>query len=456
LVGVYAQAELGFKDFWFVTATARNDWSSTLPKANNSFFYPAFNTSFVFTEALGIENSIINFGKLRLSWGQTGNDAGPYLIQSTLVPGSIYNYFGTLKFPFNGVNAFEVGNSIGNANLAPEISTEFEFGGDFKLLNNKLGIGVSFYDKRTDGQIYAVPVASTSGYTSQIANVGLVQNKGIELLVSVTPIQTGDFRWDLSVNYTKNENKILELPEELEGVVLFNNYGTDFKLTQGRPIGDLYAIDYVRDPQGRTVVNASGLPIASTNKTLVGNVNPNFIAGLNTVLTYKNFTLSGTADYRDGGKFWSYTKRLTMFVGNDPIELYNDRRPFIEPNSSIPDGDGGYRENDIPVDMVSIANYWNDSYNPAQERRHILDRTYFKIREVVLTYNVPASIVSKTPFTNISASVLGRNLYLWTPEENGMVDPEATQFGNDLAGEFGEFAAGPSARSFGFSLRLGL
>jgi hypothetical protein len=211
----------------------------------------------------------------------------------------------------------------------------------------------------------------------------------------------------------------------------------------------------VYDPQGRVVVNANGLPVGSTNKTLVGNVNPNFIAGLNTSLSYKSFTLSGTLDYRDGGKFWSYTKRLTMFVGNDPLSLYNDRRPFIVPNSVIPDGDG-FRENDIPVDMENIANYWNDNNTPPQERHHILDRTYFKVREIVFTYSVPASVVSKTPFTNISASLVGRNLWLWTPAENGMVDPEATQFGNDLAGEFGEFAAGPSARSFGFSLRLGM
>jgi hypothetical protein len=285
--------------------------------------------------------------------------------------------------------------------------------------------------------------------------VGLVQNKGIELLVNFTPVQTTDFRWDIGINYTKNNNKILELPEQLEGVVLFSNYNVDFKLTEGRPIGDLYTFDYVYDPLGRTVVNASGLPVGSTNKTLLGNVNPNFVAGLNTSLTYRNFTLSGTLDYRDGGKFWSYTKRLTMFVGNDPISLYNDRRPFIEPNSVIPDGDG-FRENDIPVDMSNIANYWNENNTPPQERRHVMDRTYFKVREVVLTYNVPKSLISKTPFANISASIVGRNLWLWTPAENGMVDPEATQFGNDLAGEFGEFAAGPSARSIGFSLRLGI
>jgi TonB-linked SusC/RagA family outer membrane protein len=455
LIGVYAQAELAFKDFWFLTGTVRNDWSSTLPANNRSFIYPAVNTSFVFTEAFGLDNGPLSFGKIRASWGQTGNDADPYLVNSTLVPGDIYNYFGTLKFPFNGVNAFEVGNRIGNQNLRPEISTEIEIGGDFKFYNNRAGLSVSLYDKRTDGQIFPVPVASTSGYTGQTANVGVVQNKGIELLVSVTPIQTEDFRWDISVNYTKNMNKILELPEQLEGVVLFSNYNVDFKLVEGRPIGDLYAPDYVRDPQGRTVVNAAGLPVGSTTKTLVGNVNPNFVTGLTTALTYKAVSLSGTLDYRDGGKFWSYTKRLTMFVGNDPISLYNDRRPFIEPNSVIPDGDG-YRENDVPVDMSNIANYWNENNTPPMERRHILDRTYFKVREVVLSYNMPASLVSKTPFNTISASLVGRNLWLWTPVENGMVDPEATQFGNDLAGEFGEFAAGPSARSFGFSLKLGL
>lgn len=455
LIGVYAQAELGYKDYLFVTGSVRNDWSSTLPVENRSFIYPAVNASFVFTEALGIQNNFLNFGKLRASWGQTGNDANPYLVNSTLVQSTIYNYFGTLKFPFNGVNAFEVGNRIGNQNLKPEISTEVEFGAELRLLDNRVGLNVSFYDKRTDGQILNVPVASTSGYTTQTANVGLVQNKGIELLVNFTPIQTGNFRWDIGVNYTKNRNKILELPEQLEGVVLFSNYGVDFKLVEGRPIGDLYAFDYDYDPQGRVVVNANGLPTGSTNKTLVGNINPDFIAGVNTALSYKDFTLSGTFDYRSGGKFWSYTKRLTMFVGNDPLELYNDRRPFIVPNSVIEDGDG-YRENDVPVDMADIANYYNSQFNPTIERTHVLDRTYFKVREITLSYDVPASLVSKTPFTNISASLVGRNVWLWTPTENNVVDPEATQFGNDLAGEFGEFAAGPSGRSVGFSLKLGL
>lgn len=455
LVGLYAQAEVGYKDYLFLTATVRNDWSSTLPKGNNSFIYPAFNTSFVFTEALGIQNNVISFGKLRASWGQTGNDALPYLVNTTLVQGNIYNNFGTLKFPFNGVNAFEVGNRLGNDNLKPEISTEFEFGGEFKLFNERVGLNVSFYDKRSDGQIFPVPLASTSGYTGRTSNVGVIQNKGVELLVNLTPVIAGDFRWDLSINYTRNRNKILELPEQLEGVVLFNNYGVDFKLIEGHAIGDLYAYDYVRDPEGRTVVNASGLPVGSTDKTFVGNVNPNFITGLNTTFTYKNFALSGTLDYRDGGKFWSYTKRLTMFVGNDPISLYNDRRPFVEPNSVIETNDG-YRENDIPVDMTDISNYWNENNTPPMERRHIMDRTYFKVREIVLSYNVPTAVVKKTPFSYISASVIGRNLWLWTPAENGLVDPEATQFGNDLAGEFGEFAAGPSARSFGFSLKLGI
>ncbi|HYG01343.1 MAG TPA: SusC/RagA family TonB-linked outer membrane protein [Chryseosolibacter sp.] len=455
LIGLYAQAELGYKDYLFLTATVRNDWSSTLPKANQSFMYPAVNTSFVFTEALGMENSVLNFGKLRMSWGQTGNDAQPYLVNSTLAQAQIFNNFGTLKFPFDGVNAFEVNNRIGNQNLQPEISTEFEFGGEFKLLNNKVGLNVSFYDKRSDGQILNVPVASTSGYTTQTANVGLVQNKGIELLVSLTPVETQDFRWDININYTKNNNKILDLPEQLEGVVLFGNYGVDFKLNEGRPIGDLYAPDYLYDPQGRIVVNANGIPVQSTEKSLVGNINPNFVTGLNTSLTYKNISLSGTVDYRDGGKFWSYTKRLTMFVGNDPLELYNDRRPFVVPNSVRQVGES-YVENDVPVDMSDVSTYWNSSNNPAMERRHILDRTYLKVRELVLAYNLPSSLVSKTPFTNISASIVGRNLWIWTPTENNVVDPEATQFGNDLAGEFGEFAAGPSARSLGFTLKLGL
>ncbi len=453
LVGLYGQIEAAYKDFLFLTLVARNDWSSTLPIENNSFFYPGANVSFVFTEATSALDNIMSFGKVRASWGQTGNDADPYSVYSVFIPGQVALPFGDINLPFNGVNGFELSNQIGNLSLQPEITSEVEVGFDIRFFNNRLGVDMTLYDRTTTDQILAVPVAVSSGYTTQVQNLGEVNNKGIELLINMTPIKTSNFAWDISYNFTKNKNEVVRLNSELDKVVINSIYGLELVAEEGKPLGTIYGHAQQYTETGEVIVNANGIPLVAADKVEYGNTNSDYSMGLSNRLSYKGWSLNVLLDYRKGGLMYSYTQRLTQFVGNSVNTTYNERRPFVVPNSVVDNGDGTYTENLVAVDMSNINSYWNQTDNNARSRDHIMDRSFLKLREVGVTYQFPKSMLERTFLNTASLSVIGRNLLLFTPSENQLVDPETTTMGNDLLGEFGEFGSGPTTRSFGASLK---
>ncbi len=209
LVGVFANVELGYDNFLFLTLTARNDKSSTLPEGNNSFFYPGATLSYIFSEHLPESvRRIVNFGKLRLAYGKTGNDADPYMVKPYYLQASAYNEFGNLTLPMNSINGYTLGNILGNVNLQPEISTEYEIGANISFLNSRIILDASYYNRMSDGQIFELSIDPATGYTSQNTNLGKLSNKGVELLVSVVPVRTKEFSWTLSMNYSKNNGKV--------------------------------------------------------------------------------------------------------------------------------------------------------------------------------------------------------------------------------------------------------
>jgi len=459
IVGVYGQTEFGYKDFLYMTLLARNDWSSTLPKGKNSYFYPGANVSFVFSEIF--PSQALSYGKVRVSVGQTGRDAQPYGVYNVYVPSQVLLDFGQINFPLKSVNAYEVSNLLGNQNLKPEITTEYEVGTEVKLFKGNVGVDLTFYNKQTANQILPVQLANSTGYTTYFNNLGKIQNKGMELLVSLTPVHRGNFHWTLTSNWTVNRNKVVKLTEGLDEYLINSVYSIDLVAKEGYPLGAFKAPKYLTDSQGHIVVNAQGIPNSAPDKEVIGNINPNFVTGLTNQFSYKNVSLSFTVDYRDGGKMYSYTKRLMEFVGNSTNTLYNDRQPFIVPNSvkQVDNGDGEptYVENDIPVNMNNVTEYFNSSTNLPLERGHVIDRTFMKLREVVLSYNVPKSVLSKSFISSLNVSLVGRNLLLWTPASNNFVDPEITAFnGSSVQAFTGEFAVGPTVRSFGVSLKAGL
>lgn len=462
LMGAFGQVDLSWKNMIYVTATARNDWSSTLPQNNRSFFYPGVTGSFIFSELLP-ENTKewFSFGKIRLAYGQTGNDADVYMINPVFAQSEANGSgWGNVKFPLRGINAFTQGNILGNENLSPEVTTEYEIGLNAAFFNGRISIDAAYYNRNSDKQIFSLDMDPGTGYTAQNINLGKIENKGIELLISVRPIELKDFSWDVSWNFTKNKSNVVSLPEGLGGIssIYGLSGGTSMYAIVGQPIGTFKAEVAERDPNGNVVVNAAnGLPVANPDFAICGDMNYDYEMGISTTLKYKSISLSADLDIRQGGVMFSRTKELNYFVGNAIQTAYNDRNPFIVPGSVNKvvgeDGSVSYIENTTPIGTADIGTYW-DKGATDMGSYSLIDRSYIKLRAVVLGWELPKKWLKNTPFQAVKASIYGNNLFVWTPSENTFIDPETTSFGNDLSGKYGEWTANPSTRKFGFNLMV--
>ncbi|WP_423147517.1 SusC/RagA family TonB-linked outer membrane protein [Rubrolithibacter danxiaensis] len=461
LLGAYATATLGYSNYAYLTLNARNDWSSTLPKGKNSYFYPSANLAVVLSDAFDLSRSKITLFKLRASVGQTGNDTDPYRIYNTLRAAKI-NLRGSgivINFPVAGVSGFSINNTLNNGELRPEISTETEFGGEMRFFDNRIGFDLAYYNKITNDQILPVNISPSTGYYFMIVNFGKVRNRGIEFALNGTPLKNRNFNWDIGYTFTRNRNTVLELPAGLDKVVINEAYDAQMVARRGEPLGIIEAPVPQRDPQGRIIVNEDGIPLTASNLESYGSTQRDFIMGLTNSFSYKNLTLGFTFDWRKGGVFYSGTADLLNFVGNDMKTTYNDRKPFIIPNSVVAvtddEGNVAYQENTTPIAYDQIDDYYYPSTNPATSySNRILDKTVLKLRDVTLTYQLPKSLASKIRADRASLTVFGRNLWTWLPSENRTIDPEVSNFGNDLTSEFGEFRTGPTTRNFGATLRV--
>ncbi|MCE5174885.1 MAG: SusC/RagA family TonB-linked outer membrane protein [Bacteroidales bacterium] len=456
LIGGFGNVEVDYKNLLFLNLSARNDWSSTLPKANNSFFYPGTTVSFVFSELLP-ENikKTVSFGKLRLAYGKTGNDANVYMIAPCYRQSKASTSFGYNSFPLNGINAFTLYNVLGNDNLSPEITTEYEVGMNVAFLNGRIDVDASYYNRNSDKQIFSLNMDPASGYSAQNMNLGKISNKGIEMLVNLKVINEKDFKWNLSWNYTKNNSEIVSLPEELGGEALLEGFSSTHLVAQvGKPIG-IKTYRALKDEEGHIVVNPNtGLPQKSDKMEYIGKIDYDYEMGITNAFTYKNVTLGFDIDIRQGGLMYSRTKELNYFVGNAIQTAYNDRNPFIIPGSVVENEDGTYSENTVAISVANQGEYWTEgACNMGSD--FLIDKSYVKLRSVTLAYDLPKSLINKVGFiTDARISAFGSNLLLWTPVTNSFIDPEVSSLGNDLSGKFGEFSANPTTRKFGFNLML--
>lgn len=462
LMGVFGQVEASWRDMLFLTVTARNDWSSTLPKGNRDFFYPGVTGSFLFSELLSDDvKDIITFGKVRASWGKTGNDADVYMLSPVYAAAGYRIPFGSIDFPINGVNAYTLGNVLGSSTLSPEMTTEYEFGLNMAFLNNRISFDLAYYNRNSDKQIMSLSLDPATGYTSQNTNLGKISNKGVELLVNVTPVKTRDFRWDVTLNFTKNWSKVVSLPEELGGETSIYglNGGTSMYAIVGEPLGTFKGEVAVTDPEGRIVVDPkTGFAVRDTEFKILGDMNNRYQMGLSTMLSYKGVSLSADFDIRRGGVMYSKTKNTMFFTGNAIQTAYNDRNPFIIPNSvnmvENPDGSISYVENTTPVSSMDICNYYYGSTGGINGEIDLIDKSYVKLRSIVLSWNMPKKWFTKTPLQGVKISAYGNNLFVWTPSDNTYIDPETTSLGNDLYGNYGEYGSNPSSRNFGINLNV--
>lgn len=333
LMGVFAQADFGWRNSVYLTLSARNDWSSTLPIDNNSFFYYGVNGSVILTELIpSMKNSVISFLKIRGGYGQTGNDAPTYYTSAYYYLSSAGGGFGKLTFPLNSFSGLVKSGRIPSTDLKPEISTEAEIGIDARFFNNRLSFDVALYNKMTKNQIISATLAPESGHTSAVRNIGKIQNKGIELSVGIVPVRTKDWEWHLGYTFSKNNNKVKSLWDDVKEYQIYGlTKGPQLKARVGESLTTWvdYKINTVEDKAspyyGMTIVNAiTGLPTYDeSNYVTLGKAEEDYTMGLNNTIRYKRLSIGFSFDFRHGGLMYSATKSTLFFTGNAEETMYN-------------------------------------------------------------------------------------------------------------------------------------
>ena len=456
---LFGSVQLGYNNYAFVEITARNDWSSTLPEENASFFYPSIGTSFLLGEIFNIKTEKINRLKLRASAARTGNATLPHLLSSV---------FTVTSKPYNGLSLLYLGNSqlpagdaeegaspgyiIPNSNLKAELSTEYEIGLDASLFENRLGIDFTYYNKETKNQILQISLPATSGAQSKLINAGLIRNSGLEIALTGTPIKSEKFSWNTAINFTKNENRIEKLVDGLPSTILARQFNDVIQLvaTEGSLYGDLVGSTFKRDSDGNKIYDTDGLPIVG-EEGVIGNVTPDFLMGITNTFTYKNFELDFLIDIRSGGDVFSFTDRLAGVQGTDEITLKG--RAFYEGGQGIlvPEGttiEGGVLPSDIVARGVDPQTYYNRLGNISEN--WISDASFVKLRQLSLTYNLSPKFLKKFSISKASISYVGRNLAILHKNTRNF-DPEV---GFNTAIQGIEFFDMPSTSSHGLKLAV--
>ena len=446
----FSSLTLSFKDRIYLNLTGRNEWTSTLAIGNNSYFYPSANIS-----AIALDDGE-HFVKLRAGFSQLANSAPIYATESISNQAAAAGYFGAINFPFNGLNSFEIGRRLGNQAIEPEFTDEIEFGVEANLFNRRITLDAVYYSKETTGVIIGQQLPPSTGYGDVVGNFMDVENKGVELALGLVPIRTDDFSWNINYTFTKNMNEVTNLPDGIDKLAINSAYGVTFYAVEGEPLGQFQALAPLTTDAGEIIVGSDGVPLVSDEEEALGNSQRDFIMGLQNVFKYKNFRLSFAFDWKEGGLMYSYTSRLLGFTGNSPATTYNERLPFIIPNSVVENTDGTFSENTTPIGFEDQTGFYNAQNNPSTEATdHIIDKSFIRLRDASISYDFPSRWLDRSGISRMSVSVYGRNLMMWTPDENPYVDPEVTSFGGaDLSSDFGEFAANPAQRTYGMSLTL--
>ncbi|WP_147678178.1 SusC/RagA family TonB-linked outer membrane protein [Algibacter pacificus] len=457
LYGIYADINLDYKNTYFLNITGRNDWSSTLPADNNSYFYPSVNGAVVFTEF--IENKdIFTFGKIRAGYAEVGSDANPYSLLFGFIPSDDYyvQYSLSNSLPQGGIIGFEAPRVLPNADLKPQRKKEYELGLDLKLFRNIVGIGFTYYNSDTSDQLINIDVPESTGFFSKTLNAGNVNNQGIELDVNISPFinSYGDFQWDLGIVFNKNTQKITSLTEGLEEFQLQSGWsGLTIKAAPGEEFG-LYGTKFKRTDDGEYIINAgTGLKEIETGQRL-GDTAPDWTMGINNTFTYKNFGFGFLIDIKQGGTLYSGTTAALRSSGLAIETLANRGETFIDTgvNEVInADGTVTYTENTKSVE--SMEDYWAHQSATSNTEGNIFDASYVKLREVSFSYSVPTKLLENTGISKLRFGVEARNLWI-IDDHVPHIDPEVNFFGTGGPGATVEFASVPSVKSIGFNVNL--
>ena len=437
---LYGFGQASYKDALFLDLTYRSDWSSTLPESNQRFDYYSAGISAVLTDLFEMPK-LFSFLKLRASYAEVGNDTDPYQLLRTanLVPGGF----------------IQLSTTLPNADLKPERTKSLEAGFDARFLDSRLGVDFSYYKTNSIDQLFAQQVPVGSGISNRFVNGADVQNTGVEIMLTGTPIRNTDFTWDITFNYAKNNSEVLALAGGLETLSYGGDFLRRFELNVGEEWGNVYSRGFVRDAQGRAVVAADGTPeVTSGFSVLVANYNPDWTGGISNTFRYKNFNLSFLIDIRQGGEVVSFTNTILSsdgalektLAGRDGSLLFGTT---VFANEDVVKADG--TPNDITTNAEAFWNKIGGRNAPVGEA-FVEDASNVRMREMVLGYRFSPKSLEKTPFERVKLSLVGRNLFFIS--NSASIDPEVVTATDTAADGFESFAP-PSTTSFGLNIKLG-
>jgi hypothetical protein len=450
---------LGYKNFLYLDGTYRYDISSTLPTTDWNYGYPSVSASFVFSELA--KASWLDHGKFRVSYAQVGNDA-PW--------GSLFNTYDQNPI-FNGTALYSVTNQNNDSTIKPEISSGFEGGLEMYFLKKRLGFDIALYQANTDNQIFPVAVSYATGYSSKILNAGEVSNKGIEITLFGAPVKKGNFIWDVTLNWSRNINEVVSLESGVENLQLaLLQGGVTINARVGEPYGTIQGTDFIYDDNGQRVVGSNGYYMRTPKSDIViGNINPDWNAGLMNRFSYKNWMLSVLVDWQQGGSVFSLDLYYGMGTGlYEETDYTNDlgnpvRNSLEDGGGLILDGvtgdvtfnpDGTYTVTNTATNTIRVPgdNYRALGWARNPNSKFVYDATYIKLREVVLTYTLPAKMFESSQFFNgASFSLVGNNLWIIS-KDLPHADPETGHTAGNIQGW--QSGVMPTTRNIGFTVNL--
>jgi TonB-linked SusC/RagA family outer membrane protein len=455
LIGVYADIAVGYKDFLTLNLTGRNDWSSTFGKEQRSYFYPSVAASFIFTEAFPVlKNNVLTSGKLRSNIATVGRTAPIYSTDTYFGAAGVADGFGpNITYPFNGLGGRTLSDGAGNPLLGPEFTTSFEIGTELNFFNGRFGIDFTWFSSKSTDIIFSVPISASSGFTSAINNAGVMETKGIELLLTGQPIKTKDFVWDISINFTKLDPKVKSLANGVTSIFLGGFTTPQARLEAGQPYGVLFGSVFNRHSSGKLLINSTtGLTSLAPANGRIGNPNPDWTAGITNTFNYKGISLSFLIDIRQGGDVLSRNigdlRRTGVVAETAEFNRFEADGTTLSKPYII---DGVFSDgtpNNIPVTAQA---YWGNIFAFGTGESYVFDASWVRLREASISYAFPKSLLDKTFLGGLEIGVNGRNLLLSAPNFPHF-DPETNALGVSN-GQGLEYNALPNTRTYGFFLK---
>ena len=456
---LFGDLTLDYLEMLYFNGTMRYEMSTTLPEKNNAFMYGSGNLSFVFTNAFKdiFKESPISFGKIRANYAVVGKDAPLYSIYTPFIQGSYADgWVDGISFPYGGYVGFVKGDILGNEELKPESTSSWEFGLNVNLWDGLFDIDFTYYSSYGKDQIFAVPIATSSGYWRQIMNAGEISNKGFELVITSNLYKDEDWKIDLGWNFSKNENMVEKLAEGVDNIFLGGFEGSSIRAVAGKPYGTIFGYGWLRH-NGQVVIDGDpespdyGFPILDPMEKDFGSANPDWLMGLRGSVSWKGLTLSFLFDIKSGGVIWNGTKGAMYYFGtHKDTEIRGSKKVF---DGVIVDANGNATPNNIEVTVDEnwlAFNNGNGFYGNNTED-FIEDAGWVRLRELSLSYQLPSSIIEYTPFSDVIVTFTGRNLWLSTDYTG--VDPETSLMGAHNAQGIDYFNM-PSTKSYIFSLNF--